>query len=102
MPPTTIHEAPNLEAFTSLAEHQSQTPASFFGAKPVLHYHSAGARALAPRDQISKLPVFSQRTDGPVESVTDEDAQGAVEVEVVDAFISSEYVRFLCVKAAAC
>ncbi len=59
MPPTTLREAPALESFTSLAEHQSQTPTSFYSAKPVLHYHAVGARAIVSRDQVSKLPIFA-------------------------------------------
>jgi nucleotide-sensitive chloride channel 1A len=100
MPPTTIRTAPSLEAFTALADHQAQTPTTFYGAKPVLHYHATGTRALASRDQLSKLPIFPEGADGQSESrLTETEAEaGAPErlvVEVVDAFISSEYV--LCV-----
>jgi hypothetical protein len=58
MPPTTIRSAPALDSFTSLEDHQSQTPASFYGTKPVLHHHIAGAGVLITRDQMLKLPVF--------------------------------------------
>ena len=58
MPPTTIRSAPALDSFTSLVDHQSQTPASFYGAKPVLHHHIVGASVLITSDQRSKLPVF--------------------------------------------
>lgn len=85
MPPTTISSAPPLDSFTPLADHQSQTPSSFYGAKPVLHYHAVGARALSPGDQISRLPFFMGQVDG-------EAASGDGEAAVVDAFISSEYV----------
>jgi nucleotide-sensitive chloride channel 1A len=100
MPPTTIRTAPSLDAFTALADHQAQTPTTFYGAKPVLHYHATGTRALASRDQLSKLPIFPSGADDQSESrLTETEAEaGAPErlvVEVVDAFISSEYV--LCV-----
>lgn len=100
MPPTTIRTAPSLDAFTALADHQAQTPTTFYGAKPVLHYHATGTRALASRDQLSKLPIFPSGARGQSESrLTETEAEaGAPErlvVEVVDAFISSEYV--LCV-----
>jgi hypothetical protein len=58
MPPTTIRSAPALDSFTSLEDHQSQTPASFYGAKPVLHHHIVRAGVLIINDQRSKLPVF--------------------------------------------
>lgn len=60
MLPTTIHEAPALESFTPLAEHQSQTPASFFDGKPILHYYHADSRVLISSDDASRLPIFSQ------------------------------------------
>jgi nucleotide-sensitive chloride channel 1A len=94
MPPTTIHSAPPLDSFTPLADHQSQTPEVFYGAKPVLHYHATGARALVSRDQQSKLPIFSQR-QGDVASEAAEDVQpdgldGKMIAEVIDAYIGSE------------
>ena len=91
MPPTTISSAPPLESFTLLAEHQSQTPSSFYGSKPVLHYHAVEARALAPRDQISRLPFFTRQEDGEAAGGDGEAAE--MKAEVVDAFISSEYVQ---------
>lgn len=91
MPPTTIHSAPTLDSFTPLADHQSQTPEVFYGAKPVLHYHAAGARALIFRDQVSKLPIFSQTPDVAFEAVQPEGPNGTTSVaEVIDAYISSE------------
>lgn len=94
MPPTTIHSAPALDSFTPLADHQSQTPEVFYGAKPVLHYHAVGARALASRDQLSKIPMFSQ-TPGQVASDSADDVQpegpdGRMIEGVTDAYISSE------------
>jgi len=64
MLPTTIHEAPALEFFTALADHQSQTPTTFFDAKPVLHYHYADGRVLVSQDSASRLPMFSQAAEG--------------------------------------
>jgi nucleotide-sensitive chloride channel 1A len=93
MPPTTFHSPPALDSFTPLADHQSQTPEVFYGAKPVLHYHATGARALISRDQLSKLPIFSQ-APAP-EQVASEDVQpegieNTTVVDVMDAYISSE------------
>ena len=94
MPPTTIHSAPALDSFTPLADHQSQTPEVFYGAKPVLHYHAVGARALASRDQLSKLPIFSQ-TQAASDAAEGEQPEGsALVAEIIDAYISSESVAF--------
>ncbi|PVH86730.1 hypothetical protein DL98DRAFT_557243 [Cadophora sp. DSE1049] len=80
MPPTTTRTAPADDAFTSLAEHQAQTPSTFYNAKPVLHYKKNGIRAIASVDQISKLPIL-----GPAES-----ADAATTVQTLDVWISSE------------
>jgi len=84
MPPTTIHEAPSLDSFTPLAEHQAQTPSTFFNAKPILHFHATAVRVLVPRSQLSQLPIFAS-----IESTTTEDGSS---VEIVEAFVTSEYV----------
>lgn len=91
MPPVTIYSPPALDSFTPLAEHQSQTPASFYGAKPVLHYHCEGLRAVAPSHAASVLPIFRREATStqPREAVDDENI-----TETVDAFISSEWVPF--------
>ena len=89
MPPTTIHAAPPLDSFTALADHQAQTPTSFYGAKPVLHYHATGTRALAARSQLSKLSVFATVAEGHADGTGEAEAQ-ANSVEVVEAFVSSE------------
>lgn len=95
MPPTTIRTPPALDSFTSLADHQSQTPTSFFGAKPVLHFHTTAARARIPSDQISKLPIFGP-ADGEAQDEAgnngDEAADEGFQMETVDVFVSSEYV----------
>ncbi|KAG9231483.1 regulator of volume decrease after cellular swelling-domain-containing protein [Amylocarpus encephaloides] len=87
MPPTTIHSAPALDTFTTLVDHQTQTPTHFFGTKPVLHYHATRARAVAPRNQISKLPLFADGEAVPSEAA---EAGSGVVVELVDVFVSSE------------
>jgi chloride channel, nucleotide-sensitive, 1A len=103
MPLTTIRSPPALDSFIPLTEHQSQTPTSFFGAKPVLYCYIAGARALVSKDQTSTLPLFSpagerahdgtERTE-PSDTVgqTAEEERQAPVVAVVDVFVNSEYV----------
>lgn len=82
MPPTTIRTAPADDTFTSLAEHQAQTPSTFYNAKPVLHYKKNGIRAIASVDQISKLPILAPAESG----------DAATTVQTLDVWISSEYV----------
>ncbi|ATZ46798.1 hypothetical protein BCIN_02g01560 [Botrytis cinerea B05.10] len=83
MPLSTIHSAPALDSFTPLVEHQTQTPSTFYDARPILHYHAKAARAVAYGDYIKELPFFA---DGPAQS-----SEAAV-VETVDAYISTENV----------
>ena len=89
MAPITLHSAPPLDSFITLQEYQSRTPASFFDGPPILHYHSANARAIARRSQLPKLPFFAQVTEASTEEVADDDV-----VEQLEIFVSSEYVRF--------
>jgi nucleotide-sensitive chloride channel 1A len=102
MPPTTIRSAPALDSFTSLENHQSQTPASFYGAKPVLHHHIVGAGVLITNDQRSKLPVFHSANavihDGATSSESSRAGEGAPVHDrypytgdvVVDVYVNSE------------
>ncbi|KAK3997527.1 regulator of volume decrease after cellular swelling-domain-containing protein [Cladorrhinum sp. PSN332] len=55
---TVIRSPPSLSEYTPLAEHQEQTPESFYDAKPVLYYHGVGAKAWIPKSQRGKLPFF--------------------------------------------
>jgi nucleotide-sensitive chloride channel 1A len=79
---------------TPLSEHQSHTPEVFYGAKPILHHHANGARALIARDKASKLPIFSQTPEEvapeAVEEEQPERSEGSIIVEVIDIYISSE------------
>ena len=96
MPPATIHSPPELDSFTSLADHQSQTPASFYGANPVLHYHAVGLRAVAPLGTASKLPIFRQGDESAAAEASTADPESqegsndTTVTEIVDAFINSE------------
>lgn len=93
MPLTTIRTAPSLDSFTLLSDHQSQTPATFFGAKPVLHCHISEARALVSSDQASELPIFSSTRSSEAECQDESEAEPPA-VETVDIFVSSEYAYF--------
>jgi nucleotide-sensitive chloride channel 1A len=93
MLPTTIRTPPALADFTPLAEYQSQTPESFVGGKPILHYHVVGAKAWLPKSQCGSLPVFpadsAQAPSGPESENINGDAEELVE-QKVDIFVNSE------------
>ncbi len=79
-----------------LSEHQSQTPETYFGGKPVLHYHATGATALIPTSQRTRLPFFP--TDAPHISASDLDVPDGEEPlmdQKVDVFVNSEYITLV-------
>ena len=82
MPTTTIWTAPSLDSFTDLEQHLSQTPSTFYNAKPVLYYHISEARALIDTEQAPELPIFAQ------ESASDHNA--SQKTQEVELFVSSE------------
>ena len=51
---------PKAEDFTPLQEHQEQTPATFFGGKPVLYAQQSGLRLTARARQLQEDPVFAK------------------------------------------
>jgi len=79
-----LDSAPKADDFTPLSEHQSQTPTSFFGAKPVLHAHYERMTLVIAADQLKQdaaFSKFSSKREG------EEDL-----VEGVDIWVSSENV----------
>ncbi|OWY45975.1 hypothetical protein AA0120_g9676 [Alternaria tenuissima] len=79
-----LDNAPKADDFTPLSEHQSQTPTSFFSAKPVLHAHYEGMTLVAAADQLKQdaaFSKFSSRREG------EEDF-----VDGIDVWVSSENV----------
>lgn len=94
MPPITLRTPPNLADYTPLAEHQSQTPASFYGGKPILHLHAEGAKAWIPASQAASLPGVFPRDDAaaptePEAKALGEDAEETRE-QRVDVYVTSE------------
>lgn len=62
-----LESAPRATDFTPLQEHQEQTPATFFDAKPVTYADYTGVTLSAPASQLQEDPVFakfSTTTDG--------------------------------------
>ncbi|KAG5913429.1 hypothetical protein E4U42_001181 [Claviceps africana] len=99
MLPTTIRSPPSLEDYVPLAQYQSQTPESFSGGKPVLHFHLEEAGASIPQSQCGTLAIFP--ADSPVaassEASTNGDAEQAVK-QTVDVFVNSEHFTIFCPK----
>jgi chloride channel, nucleotide-sensitive, 1A len=86
--PVTIRSPPAIEDYTSLDDHQSQTPATFFGGKPVLHYQIAGATALVPESQRRQLPFFQDDSTQSAPELLD--SQEELVAQKVDVFVNSE------------
>ncbi|KAI9654666.1 MAG: hypothetical protein M1821_005873 [Bathelium mastoideum] len=55
-----IHDAPALESFTPLEEHQEQTPGTFFGGKPILHLRTSKAQLILDEDELRASDAFSR------------------------------------------
>lgn len=83
MPPTTIRDAPALDSYTPLSEHQSQTPSTFFGTKPILHFHSTSVRVTASGSQEDNFPIITW-------NLTEGEGNDSSVVELVEAFVNSE------------
>jgi len=87
--PTTLRSPPSLDDYTPLSEHQAQTPATFFGGKPVLHYHATSAKAYLPKSQRGMLAFFPADAHAPASAEVDEDTEELID-QVVDLFVNSE------------
>lgn len=89
MPPTTIRTPPSVEDYTPLEVFQSQTPESFTGGKPVLHFHLPGAKASIPKSQAGTLAVFPSDATSQAPSEVNGNTEEVIEREV-DVFVNSE------------
>ncbi|KAF2685381.1 hypothetical protein K458DRAFT_300735 [Lentithecium fluviatile CBS 122367] len=75
---------PKAEDFTPLQEHQEQTPATFFGAKPVLYAKQSGLTLSAAASQVQDDAIFAQFHTTP-----DSESENAL-VGDVDIWVNSE------------
>ena len=55
-----IADCPSEDSFVPLSEHQEQTPGTFFGGRPVLHYHCLAAKLVTTADRLRLSPVLAQ------------------------------------------
>jgi nucleotide-sensitive chloride channel 1A len=86
-----ITTAPSSDDFTPLQEHQQQTPATFFGAKPVLYSHHAGLTISAPKASLQSDDAFANFSSEP-EGASEDD----VLVNNVEAWVNAECAASSC------
>ncbi|GAB1314447.1 Regulator of volume decrease after cellular swelling-domain-containing protein [Madurella fahalii] len=102
MSPATVRSPFALSDYTPLAEHQEQTPESFYDGKPVLYYHATGAKAWVPKSQRGKLPFFpadlssapTAPENGALNGLTEEHVE-----QKVDLFVNSQNLAVFCPSA---
>ena len=100
-----LHEAPDRSNYTSVPEHHSQTPESFFDGPPVLFHQSPSATLRIRSSDLANAPAFSNifsrgepiyTPDDVIVNGNDEVVdRGDVEIEVagVDVWVTSEFVK---------
>jgi nucleotide-sensitive chloride channel 1A len=81
-----LDSAPSAADFTPLQEHQEQTPATFFGAKPVLYAHYTGLTLSASAEQLQQDAAIAK-----LNAQRDSDSDDAL-IKHVDIWVTSEYV----------
>jgi hypothetical protein len=93
---STVRSPFALGDYTPIADHQEQTPASFYDGKPVLYYHATAAKAWIPASQGGKLPFFptdfTSAPTAPESSALDAMREEHVE-QKVDLFVNSQYAH---------
>lgn len=89
--------APSLDAFTSLSDHQTQTPGTFFGARPVLHHHSPGAKIVVSRTQYDATTALHEIKNTEVVPSTAQNGHSVEGEDVVilgvDVWVTSKYAE---------
>ncbi|KAB2576704.1 hypothetical protein DBV05_g4766 [Lasiodiplodia theobromae] len=77
MPFEKLTTAPVASDFTPLEEHQSQTPGTFFGAKPVLHLHSADTQLVVSQADLEGQSLFPDLRTTPSASTNGTNGESA-------------------------
>jgi len=75
-----IHEVPSRESLTELNDFQAETPITFFGSKPVLHFHSLATIIISKTD-LEENEVIKKLSK---ESATDSNIEGSNETVIPD------------------
>jgi nucleotide-sensitive chloride channel 1A len=96
-----IHDAPVLTNFVLLADHQAQTPSSFYTGPPVLYYRCTGASLSILRSDLESSPALSKLNAPATGATSNALANGRsngtheddeVVITNLDCWVSSEYV----------
>ncbi|KAL0259055.1 hypothetical protein SLS55_006560 [Diplodia seriata] len=97
MPFEKLTTAPTAADFTSLEEHQSQTPGTFFGAKAVLHLHSPDTQLVVSQADLEGQSLFpdlraasAAGTNGATHNGESGDTQ--LVIPGLDVWVTSQYV----------
>jgi nucleotide-sensitive chloride channel 1A len=89
-----VTEAPSQESFTALADHQSETPTTFFGSKPVLHHHSPNATIVVAKSQYDEFTALhdlqAATTTGGSGASNGDPVTEMVTINGVDAWVTSK------------
>lgn len=86
-----ITEAPNQEEFAPLV--LDETPTTFFGSKPVLHYHSANATIVVAKSQYDEFDILQDLQTAPATNGGAPNGESAVEnvtITGVGAWVTSK------------
>ena len=86
-----VEVAPKVEDFTSLSEHQEETPNVFFGSRPVLYLYSVKAKLLVSRSQFDETPVLKKLIGAAAEPEA-QDGSDEVMLSNIDIWVSSQSV----------
>lgn len=95
-----IESSPRTDDYTSLQQHQEQTPGTFFGGAPVLHHHVQNAslkvddRELASNDALAALRTSAGPGAAPHTPANGEHDEPRVEVTItrIQIWVTSECV----------
>jgi chloride channel, nucleotide-sensitive, 1A len=63
-----LDTSPKVDDFTPLAEHQEETPSTFFGAKPVLHARYGNLTLSIPTEKLQADPALAKFSATPAEN----------------------------------
>jgi nucleotide-sensitive chloride channel 1A len=93
MIPSTLRSPPSLDEYTPISVHQEQTPETFFGGKPILHYHGTLVKAWLPKSQLGSLPFFPNDLVSAPTGPEGAELNGSIDENVeqkVDLFVNSQ------------
>jgi chloride channel, nucleotide-sensitive, 1A len=86
-----LHTAPHPSEFTSLGEHQEQTPDSYYDEKPVLHFYSPLATVRISRRDLDGVPDLQPLHDSSTSRSSSANGDTEiVEIPGIDIWVASK------------